>query len=318
MEGLLVGSVILLIIGAGILSARLFCYRKQVNHMLSELRILEQEETNLLLTSAVKIGKTQELISSVNRILEKSRSSTEKTARENRSYRESITSISHDIRTPLTSARGYMQMLQNENVTGEKRRAYAHIVERRLDDLTGLLDQLFLYARMEAGEESFVMEEVNAGNLFAETLSLFYEDFSERACEPEIFVEPEPCYIRADRAALERIFENLIKNALVHGTGAYRMSLKTQKEDGREKVVVCIANATDSIEAADIPRIFDRFYTSDTSRSRKRTGLGLAIVKELTECMGGTVRAGLEKERFFVEAEFPGMGKEARKAAERS
>ena len=83
MEGLLVGSVILLIIGAGILSARLFCYRKQVNHMLSELRILEQEETNLLLTSAVKIGKTQELISSVNRILEKSRSSTEMTAREN-------------------------------------------------------------------------------------------------------------------------------------------------------------------------------------------------------------------------------------------
>jgi hypothetical protein len=66
MEGLLVGSVILLIIGAGILSARLCCYRKQVNHMLSELRILEQEETNLLLTSAVKIGKTQELISSVN------------------------------------------------------------------------------------------------------------------------------------------------------------------------------------------------------------------------------------------------------------
>ena len=273
--------------------------------MLRELQILEQEETNLLLTSAVKIGKTQELISSINRILEKNTRFREEAARENRSYRESITSISHDIRTPLTSAKGYMQMLQNENVTAKKRLSYARIVERRLDDLAGLLDQLFLYARMEAGEESLVMEEVNAGNLFAETLSLFYEDFSERACEPEIFIEQIPCYIRADRGALRRIFENLIKNALVHGTGAYQMSLKIQKRNLQEKVVIRVANATDSIEQADIPRIFDRFYTSDTSRSRKRTGLGLAIVKGLAQAMGGEVRAGLEGALFFVEAEFP-------------
>lgn len=302
---MLVGGIILLLLmGAAVLAARLCCYRRQVSHMLAELQILEQEETNLLLTSAVNIGRTQELISSMNRILERSRGRQEKIDRENRNYRESITSISHDIRTPLTSAKGYMQMLHNENVTEEKRYSYARIVERRLDDLTELLDQLFLYARIEAGEESLLMEDVNAGNLFAEILSLFYEDFLEKDCEPEIFLEPGPCHIRADKKAFGRIIENLIKNALVHGTGAYQMSLR-RETGAQEKVVIRIANATQTIEAADIERIFDRFYTSDTSRSRKRTGLGLAIVKELTERMGGEAVAGLKDGIFFITISWP-------------
>lgn len=306
MEVLFAGSIILLLIGAGVLSARLCCYRRQLSHMLSELQVLEEnEETNLFLTSAVKIGKTQEVISSMNRILEQSRRNRERIVRENRNYREGITSISHDIRTPLTSARGYMQMLRKENVTEEKRLSYARIVERRLDDLAGLLDQLFLYARIEAGEESFLMEDVNVGNLFADTISLFYEDFGERNYEPEIFMEQSPCHIRADKQAVRRIMENLIKNSLVHGTGGWQMSLKRQEGSGQEKVLIRISNTTKSIERADIERIFDRFYTSDTSRSSKRTGLGLSIVKELTQRMGGEVRAELNGEVFFVEVEFP-------------
>lgn len=301
---LMEGIILLLLMGAVVLAARLCCYRRQVSHMLRELQLLEKEDTNLLLTSAVKIGRMQELISSMNRILVRSRSRQEKIDRENRNYRESITSISHDIRTPLTSAKGYIQMLRNENVTEEKRNSYARIVERRLDDLTGLLDQLFLYARIEAGEENLFMEDVNASNLFAETLSLFYEDFLEKNCEPEIFMEAKPCHIWADKQAFERIIENLIKNALVHGTGAYQMSLR--KETGaQEKVVIRVANATQTIETTDIGRIFDRFYTSDTSRSRKRTGLGLAIVKELTERMGGKAVAGLKDGIFFIEVSFP-------------
>lgn len=301
---LMEGILLLLLMGAAVLAARLWCYRRQVSHMLRELQILEKEDTNLLLTSAVKIGRTQELVSSMNRILVRSRSRQEKIDRENRNYRESIASISHDIRTPLTSAKGYIQMLRNENVTEEKRDSYARIVERRLDDLTELLDQLFLYARIEAGEESLLMEDVNAGNLFAETVSLFYEDFLEKDCEPEIVMEPEPCHIWADKRAFERIIENLIKNALVHGTGAYQMSLR--KETGaQEKVVIRVANATQTIEEADMERIFDRFYTSDTSRSRKRTGLGLAIVKELTERMGGEAAAGLKDGIFFITISWP-------------
>lgn len=352
MEGLFWGIILLLLLGAGFLSARLCCYRKQMRHMLRELQMLEQEETNLLLTCAVKIGQTQEVILAINRVLEKGRQRQECMIRENRAYRESITSISHDIRTPLTSARGYIQMLREgsdsadrdkrrekradcgnagqgsgasegaaagmtdngcqvlpvvpvpretfQENSQERRLAWARIVERRLNDLSGLLDQLFLYARIEAGEISLSMEELNAGNLFAETLSLFYEDFLEKGCEPEVFIEPKPCYIRADRQAFVRIVENLIRNALVHGTGDCKMSLRTQGKG----VVLRIANAADDIGAEDMERIFDRFYTGDTSRSRRTTGLGLAIVRELARRMGGEASAGLEDGRFFVEVCF--------------
>ena len=297
METILGGIIILLLIGAGILSARLCCYRKQMRHMLRELDVIEQTDTKVLLTSAVSVGQTDEVISAVNRILQRKRCTEEQLYRENRSYRESITSISHDIRTPLTSAKGYLQMLAAGNAAEEKRNQYARTVERRLDDLTGMLDWLFLYARIEAGELELQREVINAGNLFVETVSMFYEDFVKKNCEPSVKVPSEPCHISADREAFVRILENLIKNALVHGTGDYELSLRKEKNEA----VIRVANRTDSIEVQDMEHIFERFYTTDTSRSRKNTGLGLAIVKKLTEQMQGKVEATLENGYFAIE-----------------
>ncbi len=290
----------LLLAGAGVLSARLCCYKKQLHHLLTQLQMAEQADTNLLLTSAVRIGETEQVISACNRVLEQHRSREEKLCRENRTYRESITSISHDIRTPLTSAKGYVQMLLNPKVPEEKRLSYTKIVERRLDDLAGMLDQLFLYARIEAGEIALQEEPINAGNLFAEAISLFYEDFLEKGCEPKVLLSREPCHIRADRQAFLRISENLIKNALVHGTGDYTFSLSRKGS----KAALRVSNRTDTIEPGDIERIFDRFYTTDMARSRRTTGLGLAIVKEFTEKMGGEARAWLEKDLFSIEIKF--------------
>lgn len=156
------------------------------------------------------MGETEEVIRLFNEILEKYRRETAELKRENRTYRESITSISHDIRTPLTSAKGYLQMLSGEDVPREKQQEYRKTVENRVDDVTGMLNQLFEYARVEAGELEFTME-----------------------------------------------------------------------------------------------RIFERFYTTDTSRTRKTTGLGLAIVKQFVTRMEGEVQAALTDGIFTVEIVFP-------------
>ena len=267
--------------------------------MLEELHMLgmEHSDTNMLLTSAVHIGKTEEVIAQVNKVIAVKRQRQEQLLRENRSYRDSITCISHDIRTPLTSAKGYIQMLSDSAVSEAKKEEYARIVERRLNDLADLLDQLFLYARMEAGEFSLDIVSFNASNVFAETVSLFYEDFVKKDCEPHVYIVPKPCRLRADRQAFVRIVENLIKNALVHGTGGYELAIY---QEGNQ-AVMRVANKTESIEQEDMERIFDRFYTTDRSRSRRTTGLGLAIVKELTERMGGVAWACLENGVFSVE-----------------
>ena len=297
------GIMILLLIVVGILAFRLWCYRKQIKHISEELSMIAEEDTNYRLSSCCAVGKTEEVIQKTNQMITRYREMEVKLKRENTAYRESITSISHDIRTPLTSAKGYIQMMQGKEVSQEKREEYAAIVERRLDDVKDMLDQLFEYARIEAGEMAWEPEVLNAGNLFAETLSMFYDDFVKRDCEPEVEITQQPCHINGDRHAFVRIVENLMKNALVHGKGGYRMSL--QCEEGN--VVLRVSNKTDSIEEKEIERIFDRFYTTDQSRSRKTTGLGLAIVKKFAEQMGGSAEAALDGDRFTVTVRIPGV-----------
>ena len=301
MQVQLAAAIIILILVGIILSFRLWCYRKQIHHMKEELALMEKEDTNYQLSSFCPVGETEEVITTVNKLILRYKEEENRLKRENKIYRESITSISHDIRTPLTSAKGYLQMLQKGSMEEKKKLEYVKIVEQRLDHVTDMLNQLFEYARIEAGEMEMEPEILQAGNLFAETISLFYEDFLKKNCQPEVTITQKSCKIRADKHAFVRIIENLIKNALVHGTGGYQLSL-TQEENMAK---ICVSNLTDSIEEKDMDKIFDRFYTTDQSRSRKTTGLGLAIVKRFTIQMGGTVKADLEGKRFTIEICIP-------------
>lgn len=301
MQIIATGIIIVLLITAGVLSVRLWCYRTQMRHMLDELYFLENNDTNSLLTSRIAVGSTQAVILAVNHLLTRYRENERRLLRENKIYRESITSISHDIRTPLTSAKGYLQMLQRQNVSEEKKAQFLSTVVRRLDHLNNMLNQLFEYARIEAGELALEPEELNVGNLFAETISLFYNDFVQKGFVPEIDIAKKPCKIYADRNALVRIMENLIRNALVHGIGGFWFSVRVTEQ----QAVIGVSNLTDSIESYELDSIFDRFYTTDHSRSRRTTGLGLAIVKQFAQQMGGSVQATLEEGRFTVQVMLP-------------
>ena len=301
MQIIATGIIIVLLITAGVLSVRLWCYLTQMRHMLDELYFLENNDTNSLLTSRIAVGSTQAVILAVNHLLARYRENERRLLRENKIYRESITSISHDIRTPLTSAKGYLQMLQRQNVSEEKKAQFLSTVVRRLDHLNNMLNQLFEYARIEAGELALEPEELNVGNLFAETISLFYNDFVQKGFVPEIDIAKKPCKIYADRNALVRIMENLIRNALVHGIGGFWFSVRVTEQ----QAVIGVSNLTDSIESYELDSIFDRFYTTDHSRSRRTTGLGLAIVKQFAQQMGGSVQATLEEGRFTVQVMLP-------------
>ncbi len=300
MEQVLWITVILLIIGVGILSTHLCCYRKQIKQIEKQLEMLMEEESNYQLTSTCAVRDTIKLISNINCVVEKLRKEKRELQKSNRSYRESITSISHDIRTPLTSVKGYVQMLQSPATLEWKKIEYLHIIEYRLEDLSEMLNQLFEYARLEAGELDLNLEKVNVRNLFAETISMFYDEFVKKGCEPEIEIVEIPCFILVNSHAFVRILENLIKNALVHGIGDYKFSLKLIEE----QIFIQISNKTDTIEEKDIEQIFDRFYTTDQTRTRKSTGIGLAIAKKFTEQMGGKIQAYLYQNNFTIEVGF--------------
>lgn len=277
-------------------------YKRQTEYILEQMGMLEQEDTNYRLSSYCHVGKTEQLIEAFNRVMDINRSTVASLKRGNRSYRESIISISHDIRTPLTSAKGYVQMLLSGNkIDIEKQKKYMENIESRIDDVTCMLELLFEYARLEADEIKLQYEKLNLNNVFADTLSLFYEDFVRTGFEPSINIAGTPAYIYADAYGVKRILENLIRNALVHGTGDYRFCL-IKRENSAE---IIVSNRTKIIEEEDMERIFERFYTTDQSRARKTTGLGLAIVKLFVEKMGGSVSAELREEIFTIKVVFP-------------
>lgn len=294
-------SILILCCLVLVLSFRLWCYRRQTDYLIEELKEMVKANSNYRITIEYPISRMEKLVIALNCALQGYNKELSRLRRENRIYKESITGISHDIRTPLTSAKGYMQILEKNELPEKKRCEYIEIVSKRLQDLSDMLNQLFEYARVEAGEMQFQPEVFPAGNVFAEIVSSFYGDFVKAGCEPVVEISSAPCYIRTDKQAYVRIVENLIKNALVHGTGGCKMTLQQEEKF----MVITVSNQTDTIEYKDIPYIFDRFYTTDQSRSRKTTGLGLSIVKRFTEQMGGIVNAGLSEEWFTVNVCIP-------------
>ncbi len=295
---LIIGSLALL---SFVLLMRLFMLRYQLYLIRKQLSFLAGAQTNLLLTSQIRFRETQALLLDINQVLQRERALTLQINKLNLNFKETITSISHDIRTPLTSAIGYLQMMERQNLTQDAQREYLLIIEKRIRAVQRMLDQLFEYARLESGELQFQEETINVSNLLRDTLGMFYNDFLEKDTEPSITIPEEAVLLMGDRAALKRIFENIMHNALVHGTGSYGVHMETATDQCR----IIFSNQTDSIEEDDIDRIFERFFTTDKSRTKKSTGLGLSIAKKLTEEMKGSIGAFLTGDIFSIQLTFP-------------
>ncbi len=283
------------------LLVRLLLLRYQLHLIRKQLSFLADAKTNLLLTSQFRFRETQSLLLDINEVLQRERALTLQFNRLNLNFKETITNISHDIRTPLTSAIGYLQMIERQDLSPVVQKQYLQIVEKRIRAVQRMLDQLFEYARLESGELMFQNEPVNLCNLLRDTLGMFYSDFIDKNTEPDVLIPEEPVVILGDRSALKRIFENILHNALVHGTGRYAIHLY-------KEAAVChlvFSNQTDSIEEDDIDRIFDRFFTTDKSRTKKTTGLGLSIARKLTESMDGSISSHLDGDLFSIRIDFP-------------
>ena len=289
----IIGILVIIIL---ILVSYLHGYKKQLKLLAEQMQFIEDEETNIRLVSFFNAKEINQLVILINRVIGKYRNATIETIRVNRNFRESITSISHDIRTPLTSLRGYIQLMRKETEITQKQERYIQIMESRFDAVQRMLNQLFEYARIENGEITLQMEKVNIQNVLCDVLSNFYDEFSKQKEEPKVTICEEMMYINADKNAIFRVIENILSNALRHGTGGYEVELLKEEET----CVVKISNLTDSIEETDVVRIFERFYTTDKSRTKKGTGLGLAIAKKFTEQMGGTIEAKLVDNKFMI------------------
>ena len=272
-------ALILALAALGIALLRLWAYRAQLLEM---ARVLEETppESNLRLTVRTFGMAPRRLCRAVNQRLEEGRQLRLETQKREQELKYTMTCISHDIRTPLAGAMGYLQLLEEDP---ERQTEYLDIVRERLEKLEELLEELFLYTRLQGGSLPLECETTAALPPLWDALAEFYPQLEAAGVEPKLRFDREDMTVWASPEALGRVYRNLIANALRHGGGGLTISGQDQ--------TICFSNELPPGPRPDPERLFDRFYQSSPDRAAGGAGLGLSIVRELMERMGGQASA---------------------------
>ena len=272
-------ALILALAALGSALLRLWAYRAQLLEM---ARVLEETppESNLRLTVRTFGMAPRRLCRAVNQRLEEGRQLRLETQKREQELKYTMACISHDIRTPLAGAMGYLQLLEEDP---ERQTEYLDIVRERLEKLEELLEELFLYTRLQGGSLPLECETTAALPPLWDALAEFYPQLEAAGVEPKLRFDREDMTVWASPEALGRVYRNLIANALRHGGGGLTISGQDQ--------TICFSNELPPGPNPDPERLFDRFYQSSPDRAAGGAGLGLSIVRELMERMGGQASA---------------------------
>lgn len=276
-------------------------HRREVTRLSQKLQTLLHSFTHAELTLDFPSYDITDLVNALNELLRVYHKQVYSLQKKDEAIKETITNLAHDLRTPVTAIQGYTQMLLQSPELSEEDLDAAVIINERLNVLNQLLNQLFEFARIEADELDFSYTTFDLNAVLRSVAVSFFKSFEERKIIPVLSIAEISFPFYGDEKAVTRIFENIISNALSHGKSDYRFS----SYDDNENYHFSFQNFTDSINESDIDKIFNRFYTTDLSRSRKTTGLGLTIAKNLTVKMGGSISASLNNNVFEIVVCFP-------------
>lgn len=204
---------------------------------------------------------------------------------------ELITSVAHDLRTPLTSIIGYLDLVSTKEVPHDTQKKYVEIAYSKSKRLEKLIEDLFTYTKFNFGEVKANYTEVDMVKLINQLLDEFYPSFSENQLEYNFTTDYLAAVIKADGDLLARAFANLISNAIKYGRQGKKVLFDLIKNE--EGVIVSVTNYGEIIPEKDLEQIFQRFYRVETSRSCETggSGLGLAIAHSIVEMHGGIIKA---------------------------
>ncbi|RKX70793.1 PAS domain-containing sensor histidine kinase [candidate division WOR-3 bacterium] len=196
-----------------------------------------------------------------------------------------VANVSHELRTPLTAIKGFVETLERE--IPSKQRRFLAIIKRHTDRLINIVADLLLLARLERHREMLEIEEVDLAQLVSDISVMYNERIKRKGLELKISI-PRDLVVKADPFLLQQLLINLLDNALKY-TEEGEITIVASPADGG--VIIKVADTGIGIPEEHLPRIFERFYTVDKARSRKLggTGLGLSIVKHIVQLHRGKI-----------------------------
>lgn len=210
--------------------------------------------------------------------------------------KEMIANISHDLRTPLTSIIGYVQMIKIKNNNDPRNISYLNKVESKARDLENMLEDFFTLSVVDSSNYSLKLENININEIVCDTLVVFYEQLEERGIQPTININ-KVSQVIGESSSIKRIIENLMSNVLKYSSKVVEIELF----ESENEVNLIIMNLLEDDKKVDTEKIFNKFYKdSDKSRTTKSTGLGLSIVKTLMEKMDGKVTSKQINNKLYM------------------
>jgi len=212
--------------------------------------------------------------------------------------REMVANISHDLRTPLTTMRGYLETLQlkHAELSIDEQQQYLQTALSHSQRLGSMVEELFELARLDSCESVVYSEPFSMCELVQDVTQKFQLRAREKSVQLNVSLDPEAPLVHGDIAMMQRVLENLLENGLRHTPTGGSIDIGVDVDSG--SVVVRVTDTGCGIPAEDVPRIFERFYQQDKNRSTGNSaGLGLAIVKRILELHDSVINVSSELER---------------------
>ena len=267
-----------------------FAFRTGTQRKLREihqrLKAILDEDSGGRLMVFTDNKELMELAAQINRLLEKSAKVEADFCRSEISSRKMLSNISHDMKTPMTVIRGYLEIMRTKGTAEPEMLEKA---EQKAQALMELIDSFFSLAKLEAGDTDMTISRMDVCEICRESVLEFYEILTEADFQVEIGLSDEAVYAQGNREALQRILGNLISNVIRYGSEGRYLGVFLRSDE--RFIYVDVADKGKGIDSAFAQSVFERLFTMEDSRSRsvQGNGLGLTIAKKLAEQMGGNL-----------------------------
>ena len=293
--------LVALLIPSVYFSARFFLLSRNIKKSVEDFKyIFENRDSNRKLKLNHPDKNFENLLFEINRYLENTQANKLKYIKREEEIRKEIENISHDLRTPLTSIRGYLELINDETISEKEKKDYISIIQKRSKVLQNLIQDFYDLSRIENNDYNLNMEIVDINRELREQILLFYNDFEKKSIHVDINLDKNPVLVKLDEGAIKRVFNNLIQNSIKYSKSSFCMSLIRNYNE----VIIEFRNDVEDISKDELSLLFNRFYMKDKSRSSDSSGLGLTISKFLVESMNGEIDVELDEDWIIFRVKF--------------
>lgn len=286
--------IAILLVSCILLIFKLYFLRNSINEIAKSFSFIINADTNNIISISSTDKSIKNLAINLNRNLIDLRTRKLQYDNGNQELKKIITNISHDLRTPLTAIKGYIDLM-DEDALSKKQKQYLNIIEKKSNELTELTEQLFDFSKTIDFDIAIKKEKYCINEILEETLISYYSIFKEKNIVPEILICKEKIYKLVNKNSLIRIFENILSNIFKYSNGTFKVELKN---DG----IITFSNKATSLDATTVQKIFNRYFSVENAK--ESTGIGLSIAKQLVELNNGNIYADYKKETLYISISF--------------